>query len=270
MVFSLIVISTAIAVFMGLAFGLALFLTLVLSGVFNLRLLISYSLLSILALSIVMVPWSQVKSALAPAGAPDAISVGASSTGNIISNFNADKEFHEALMTQLALLNLGGELPPNSGLPIANENRIFGTPIYSPEQTCGRFLTHLEPDALWGKINTEFRDRCVPWPTLALVSVANSASKFLFPLAGLALLVSLVLAVSLGKKLRPLVLPAFIITLPYILMDASISRYGALIIPLGAVLLVELLAPRTSLIDLHSGKLPDIQSEVKVFHPGNS
>jgi len=270
MVFSLIVISTAIAVFMGLAFGLALFLTLVLSGVFNLRLLISYSLLSILALSIVMVPWSQVKSALAPDGAPDAISVGASSTGNIISNFNADKEFHEALMTQLALLNLGGELPPNSGLPIANENRIFGTPIYSPEQTCGRFLTHLEPDALWGKINTEFRDRCVPWPTLALVSVANSASKFLFPLAGLALLVSLVLAVSLGKKLRPLVLPAFIITLPYILMDASISRYGALIIPLGAVLLVELLAPRTSLIDLHSGKLPDIQSEVKVFHPGNS
>ena len=270
MIFSLIMLSTAIAVFMGLAFGLALFLTLVLSGVINLRLLISYSLLSILAIAIVMVPWSQVKSALAPDGAPDAISVGASSTTSIISNFNADKEFREALLTQLALLNLGGELPPTSGLPIANENRIFGTPTYSPDHACGRFLTHLEPDALWGKINTEFRDRCVPWPTLALVSAANSISQFLFPLTGLALLVSLVLAVSLGKRLRPLVLPAFIITLPYILMDASISRYGALIIPLGAVLLVELLAPRTSLIDLHSGKVPDIQSEIKVSNPGNS
>jgi len=269
MVFSLILLSTAIAVFMGLAFGLALFMTLVLSGVLNLRLLISYSLLSILALSMVMVPWSQVKSTLAPAGVPDAISVAASSTSNIISNFNADREFHEALMTQLALLNLGGELPPNSGLPIANENRIFGTPIYSRDQTCGRFLTFLEPDDLWGKINTEFKDRCVPQPTLSLISRANSVFQFLFPLTGLALLVALVLAARVAKKLRPIVLPAFVITLPYLVMDASISRYGALVVPLGAVLLVELLGSKTTLIGLHHGKVSDVQPEVKGSNQGS-
>jgi hypothetical protein len=33
-------------------------------------------------------------------------------------------------------------------------------------------------------------------------------------------------------------------------MDASISRYGALIVPLGAILLVELLAPKAMLRDM--------------------
>jgi hypothetical protein len=37
-------------------------------------------------------------------------------------------------------------------------------------------------------------------------------------------------------------------------MDASISRYGALIVPLGAILLVELLVPKALLRDMSSEK----------------
>jgi len=270
MIFTLIALSTAIAVFIGLAFGLALFLTLILSSVFNLRLLISYSLLSLFALSLVVVPWYLVKSTLAPAGSSDAVEWAIGKVNSVSSTFNADKEISEALATQLALLNLGGEFAPTSDLPASHENRIFGTPIYGPTNVCGRFLIPMEADALWGKINTDYTSRCVPWPTLAIVSGANSISQVLLPLTGVALLVTLVLAVPLGKKLRPIILPAFIITLPYILMDSSISRYGALTIPLGAVLLVELLAPKTSLLDLHSDKVADIEPEVKGSHPANS
>jgi hypothetical protein len=270
MIFSLFVLSTAVAVFLGLAFGLALFLTLVLSGVLKLRLLISYSLLSLFALSLVAVPWYLVKSTFAPEGSPDAFSWASSATTNVISDFSPDKELSEALLTQLALINLGGDFAPTSGLPVSHENRIFGTPIYGPTNVCGRFLVHMEVDELWGKINTDYTSRCVPWPTLALVSGVNSISQFVFPLTGVALLTALVLAVRLAKKLRPVIFPAFIITLPYIVMDASISRYGALLVPLGAVLLVELLAPKTSLLDLHSSKVADSESEVKGSHRANS
>jgi hypothetical protein len=252
----LIGFSTVTAVFMGLAFGLTLLLTLVMCGVINIRLLASYSLISVFSFLIVMVPWSHIKSTYAPAGSPDAIEMGSSSTATAVLNFNPDKEFHEVLLTQLALINLGGELPPVSGLPIANENRIFGTPIYSPDQSCGRFLTSLDPDSLWGQINTDYESRCVHWLPLSALSKVNSITQFLFPLSGLALLVVLILSAQFGKKTRPIVFPAFIITLPYIVMDASISRYGALVIPLGAVLLFELISPKASLLDNYTDLAP--------------
>lgn len=236
----LLFLSTMTAVFIGLAIGLALFATLVFSGVLNLKLLISYSILSILAFALVMVPWSQVKSSQAPDGAPDALSMGAFNTESTLSNFNPEKEFYEGFLTQAALLNLGGEFPPISGLAIANENRIFGAPIYSLDQACGRFLTGEDPDSLWGKIETSYRDRCVPLVTLNVISLANRVGQFFYPIVGLALLTSFIMSLGLRRTLLPLVLPAFLVTLPYIVMDASISRYGALIIPLGSVLLFEL------------------------------
>jgi hypothetical protein len=69
-----------------------------------------------------------------------------------------------------------------------------------------------------------------------------------------ALLVTLVLSISFRSHLRPIILPAFLITLPYIVMDASISRYGVLIVPLGAILLVELLAPKDLLGEISVNK----------------
>lgn len=244
LVFVLLLLSTLTAVFIGLAFGLALFATLVFSGVFNIKLLVSYSVLSILAFALVMVPWSQIKSAEAPPGAPDAIEMGAFNTGSTLTNFNPEKEFYEALLTQAALLNLGGEFPPLSGLGVANENRVFGAPTYSHDHVCGRFLTGQDPDTLWGEIETAYTDRCVPFRTLDLISFANRVAQFLYPLTGVALLVTLVLSISFRSHLRPIILPAFLITLPYIVMDASISRYGVLIVPLGAALLMELIYPR--------------------------
>jgi hypothetical protein len=238
--FTLILLSTLVAVFLGLAFGLALFATLVFTGVLNLRLLLSYSTLSILAFIMVMIPWSQIKSTEAPSDALDALEMGAFNTSSTLANFNPEKEFYEALLTQAALINLGGEFPPISGLGVANENRIFGAPVYSTDHACGRFLTGQDPDSLWGKIDTSYRDRCVPLQTLNVISNVNRVSQFLYPLTGLALLVTLGLSIGVAPRLRPLIFPAFLITLPYIVMDASISRYGALIIPLGAVFLFEL------------------------------
>jgi len=249
LIFILLIVSTSTAVFMGLAFGMTLFVTLIIAKVFELKLLVSYALLSAIAFAAVMIPWSQIKAANAPAGAYDAVSMAAFNTQNTLSSFNFDKEFHEAFQTQAALLNLGGEFPPISGLGIANENRIFGTPSYSPDNACGRFLTGVDPDWLWGKIETTYRDRCVPQTTLAMISSVNSASKFFFPLTGLALLVTFVLSLSYRPHLRPIVIPAFLITLPYLVMDGSISRYGVLTVPLGAILLVELLKPRLLLGD---------------------
>jgi hypothetical protein len=246
LVFVLLLTSTITAVFIGLAFGLTLFATLVFSRVFNVKLLAAYSGLSLLAFVLVMAPWSQIKGEMAPKDSLDAISMATFSTVKTINNFSLEKEFYEAVLTQAALLNLGGEFPPVSGLGIANENRIFGSPIYTPDQACGRFLTGVDPDSLWGKIETSYRDRCVPLQTLSLVSSANQMGQLMYPLVGIALLTSLVLSLGLRPRLRPIIYPAFIVTLPYILMDSSISRYGALIIPLGAVLLVHLVFPRIS------------------------
>jgi hypothetical protein len=240
LIFALFLLSTLTAVFIGLAFGLALFATLIFSGVWKLKLLVTYSALSILAFSLVMVPWSQIKSAQAPANAFDAVEMAAFNTQATLTNFNPEKEFYEAFSTQAAILNLGGEFPPVSGLGIANENRIFGAPIYSLDQACGRFLTGVDPDTLWGKIETNYRDRCVPLQTLNLISFVNRWAQFFYPLVGLALLVTLVISIRPKSRYGPLVFPAFLVTLPYVVMDASISRYGALIIPLGALLLMEL------------------------------
>jgi hypothetical protein len=240
LIFGLFLFSTLTAVFIGLAFGLALFATLVLSGVWKLKLLVSYSALSIVAFSIVMVPWSQIKSAQAPVNAFDAVEMAAFNTQATLTNFNPEKEFYEAFSTQAAILNLGGEFPPISGLGIANENRIFGSPIYSADHACGRFLTGVDPDSLWGKIETNYRDRCVPQQTLSLISFVNRWAQFFYPLVGLALLVTLVISIRPKSRYGPLIFPAFLVTLPYVVMDASISRYGALIIPLGALLLLEL------------------------------
>jgi hypothetical protein len=262
LVFVLLLLSTLTAVFIGLAFGLALFATLVFSGVFNIKLLVSYSVLSILAFSLVMVPWSQIKSAEAPVGAPDAIELGALNTGYVLTNFNPEKEYYEAFLTQAALLNLGGEFPPMSGLAVANENRIFGTPAYSHDHVCGRFLTGQDPDTLWGKIETTYRDRCVPSRTLDLISFANRVAVYFYPLTGVALLVTLVLCISFRSHLRPIILPAFLITLPYIVMDASISRYGVLTVPLGAVLLGELIKPGHLLETKMKSKSNDKSDEV--------
>ena len=263
LVFVLLLLSTLTAVFIGLAFGLALFATLVFSGVFNIKLLVSYSVLSILAFALVMIPWSQIKSSEAPVGAPDAIEMGAFNTGSTLNNFNPEKEFYEALLTQASLLNLGGEFPPISGLGVANENRIFGTPTYSHDHVCGRFLTGQDPDTLWGEIETTYTDRCVPFRTLDLISFANRVAQFFYPLTGVALLVTLVLSISFRSHLRPIILPAFLITLPYIVMDASISRYGALIVPLGAILMVELLAPKDLLRELSLGKSSSIEANLE-------
>jgi hypothetical protein len=105
-------------------------------------------------------------------------------------------------------------------------------------------LTGQDPDTLWGEIETTYTDRCVPYRTLDLISFANRVAQFFYPLTGVALLVTLVLSISFRSHLRPIILPAFLITLPYIVMDASISRYGVLIVPLGAALLIELIYPR--------------------------
>jgi 4-amino-4-deoxy-L-arabinose transferase-like glycosyltransferase len=244
LIFVLLLLATLTAVFIGLAFGLALFATLVFSGVWKLKLLVSYSALSILAFSLVMVPWSQIKSSQAPEEASDAVEMAAFNTEATLTNFNLEKEFYEAIFTQASLLNLGGEFPPISGLGIANENRIFGAPVYSTDHACGRFLTGVDPDTLWGKIETRYRDRCVPLQTLNLISFVNRFAQLFYPFVGLALLTALTISIRPKSILGPLVFPAFLVTLPYLVMDASISRYGALLIPLGAVLLMELTSSR--------------------------
>jgi hypothetical protein len=51
-------------------------------------------------------------------------------------------------------------------------------------------------------------------------------------------------------------------------MDASISRYGVLLVPMGAILLVELLAPKALLRDMSSEK--ETQDEILDSDPANS
>ena len=249
LVFSLLLLSTLTAVFLGLAFGLALFATLVFSGVLKPKLLLTYSVLASLGLILVMIPWMQIKSANAPDGAPDSLAIGAGTATQIAANLDPEKEVYEFIQTQAALLNLGGEFPPSSGLGIANENRIFGSPAYSPDHSCGRFLTGVEPDSLWGPIETSYRDRCVPLQTLSVISTVNRLSHAFYPITGLALLLSFLISIRFVPNLRPVVLPAFLVLSPYVFLDASISRYGALIIPLGCILALELIQPRRFFAD---------------------
>jgi len=239
--FSLIALSSITAVFMGLAVGLALFATLVLSGVLKLKLLFLYSVVALTSFAIVTVPWLQIKASQSPAGTSSSLNIGASSALVIVQNFSLEKEVNELIQTQAALLNLGGEFPSSLGFKIANENRIFGAPTYSADHKCGRFLTELEPDLLWGKIETSYDERCVRYLPLALISLINLSGIFLYPLTGLSLIVALGMGISINVRLRPIILPAFIVTTPYLLLDASISRYGALVLALGSLVLVELL-----------------------------
>jgi 4-amino-4-deoxy-L-arabinose transferase-like glycosyltransferase len=249
LVFSLLLLSTLTAVFLGLAFGLALFATLVFSGVLKPKLLLTYSVLASLGLILVMIPWLQIKGANAPEGAPDSLAIGAGTATQIAANLDPEKEVYEFIQTQAALLNLGGEFPPSSGLGIANENRIFGSPAYSPDHSCGRFLTGVEPDSLWGPIETSYRDRCVPLQTLSVISTVNRLSHAFYPITGLALLLSFLISLRFVPNLRPVVFPAFLVLSPYLFLDASISRYGALIIPLGCILALELIQPRRFFAD---------------------
>jgi len=87
----------------------------------------------------------------------------------------------------------------------------------------------------------------VPFRTLSLITMANRIAQAFYPLVGLALLFSLLLSFRFVPRIRPLILPAFIVLSPYLLLDASISRYGALILPLGALLLVELISRKSGL-----------------------
>jgi hypothetical protein len=249
MVFSLLFFSTITAVFIGLAFGLALFGTLIAVGFFRLRSIVTYASLGAIAFMLVMLPWSQIKSISAPPTAGDSLEIGSSSAASLLQNFNPEKELHELVLTQAALLNLGGELPHlQEGIGIANENRIFGAPVYTIDHKCGRFLTHLEPDNLWGKIETSYNNRCVLGIPLQLISFVNKASHLLYPLVGISIVFALLLSFRFAENLRPLLIPSFLVLTPYLLLDASISRYGALIIPLGCVLLIELFSSTQKLV----------------------
>jgi hypothetical protein len=239
-VFLLILISTSTAVFIGMAISLALFVTLIASGIMNARIFIATLLLTAVSFSSVMIPWSQIKSSYAPPGSQESLAIGAQAAESFLGNFNLTNEGNQFVLVLGALLNLGGELAPTSGLGIANENSIFGAPTYSSDHACGRFLHAGPADALWGKaLTTNYQDRCVPQSTLSVISKLNVISQVLFPAVGLAILFSLLLSLRLVPKLRSLAVPAILVISPYLLLDLSISRYGALIIPLGGVLLVE-------------------------------
>ena len=237
----LVFISTSTAVFIGMAISLALLGALAVSGIMTARIFVTPLVLMAVSFSAVMIPWSQIKSSQAPPGAQESLAIGTQAAESVLKNFNLANEGNQFVLVLAALLNLGGELPPSSGLGIANENAIFGAPTYSPDQACGRFLHDGPADGLWGKpITTHYQERCVPQLTLSLISRVNGISRFLFPVVGLAILFSLLLSLRLAPKLRPLVVPAILVLSPYLLLDLSISRYGALIIPLGSVLLVQL------------------------------
>jgi hypothetical protein len=243
LIFALIFISTITAVFIGMSIALALLATLLVSRVLPPKSLVALLLVSGSAFALVMTPWSQIKASEAPE-ASSAIQIGASAAASLFQGFDPAKEAQDLIHTQAALLNLGGELPP-SGLRIANENIIFGAPVYQSDNYCGRFLHIGTADGLWGTIETNYTDRCVPLRTLSLISLVNRISHLFYPLVGLALLFSLFLSYRFIPKLRLVVLPAFIVISPYLLLDAAISRYGALIIPLGSLLLVELVAHKS-------------------------
>jgi hypothetical protein len=243
MVFTLISFATITAVFLGLAFGMAVFVSLVMSGFFRIRVLWMYATASVLAFAVVIAPWSLIKDSQAPSDSLDAVSMAVFNTEKSLASFSLERELYEGLLTQSALLNLGGEFPPVSGLQVGNENRIFGTPIFSLDHSCGRFLTAQSPDSLWGPIQTDYTSRCVSPEVMSFISIINSIGQVFYPAVGLALVWSLLLSIRFFTFLRPIILPAFLVTLPYILMDASISRYGALVIPLGAIMLAEIFSP---------------------------
>ena len=255
LIFALITLSTLTAVFMGMAIALALIVTLVILKAIPTKSLAVMLGISALGFALVMIPWSQFKSIEAPS-ATSSIQIGADAATSLIQGFDPGKEVQELIQTQAALLNLGGELPPLSGLSVANENKIFGAPVYELTKLCGRFLHDGPADELWGKIETNYSDRCVPLPTLSLISLVNRISHLFYPLVGLSLLFSLLLSYRFIPKLRFAILPAFVVLTPYLLLDASISRYGALVIPLGSVLLVELLSRKAPTSPLSVGN-PD-------------
>jgi hypothetical protein len=244
LIFVLIIVSTLTAVFIGMAMALSLLTTLIVSRVIPAKSLAVIVAVSSVGFATVMIPWNHIKTNEAPSS-KSSIQIGANAAASIITTPDLAKEAQELIQTQAALLNLGGELPPLSGLRIANENTIFGAPVYELIKHCGRFLHAGAADDLWGKIETNYNGRCVPLPPLSLISLVNRVSHLFYPLVGLALLISLFLSYRFAPMLRPAVLPAFVVLSPYLLLDASISRYGALIIPLGSVLLVELIAHKS-------------------------
>ena len=241
----LVLFATLTAVFIGLAFSLAIFATLIFSGIWRPRVIATAIFVSAVSFTLVMVPWSQVKSSQSPPGSAESLNIGVGAATALVQNFNIANEAQQFTQVLAALLNLGGELPPSSGLIIANENVVFGSPGYSESHSCGRFLHAGPADSLWGPISTDFANRCVPQIGLSLISTANQLVYPLYPIVGLSLLFSMLLSLRIVPSLRPLTSIAFIALLPYLLLDLSISRYGALIIPLGSVLLVEVFVGRS-------------------------
>jgi hypothetical protein len=241
LIVALILFSTLTAVFMGMAMALALFATVAILRILSFKSILIILVASGLSFTLIMAPWIQIKMSEAPS-ATSSLQIGANAATSLLQEVDPGQEAQELIQTMAALLNLGGELPPVSGLRIANENIIFGAPVYQQDQYCGRFLHAGSADELWGEIKTSYEDRCVPLRTLALISVVNRVSHLFYPLVGLGLLVSMFLSLRLLPRLRPLILPTLAVLSPYLLLDLSISRYGALIIPLGSVLLVELIA----------------------------
>jgi hypothetical protein len=241
-ILTLVSISTLTAVHIGLSIALAIFITVILSRAVSIRAIATSTLLSLIAVTLVLLSWSQVRENYAPPASQNATQIGSDLAGSLFQNFNLTNDLDRLLIVQLAVLNLTKEEQSGYDLGIAFENRLYGSPIYSPEEICGRIIP--VPVAI-SEIRTSFADRCVPQTLLSAHTLIGKVSHPFYPVTGLILIFALMLSIRHNPALRYLVLPAFLITLPYFLSFGAISRYGVMAIPLACILLFELFSRRT-------------------------
>lgn len=109
---------------------------------------------------------------------------------------------------------------------LSGEAKIFGATRFQDVHVCG--LLYPGPGSFPEFVAQYTNLPCIPWNAVNLISLIGKVTGVvLFPLAGLGTLVLFIWTIFQRKEKWIILLPGILILLPYILLGAGISRYGA-------------------------------------------
>jgi hypothetical protein len=127
-----------------------------------------------------------------------------------------------------------------NGIPtqtLSGEAKIFGASRFEESHLCG--LLYPGPGDFPAYVSEYTKFSCLPWGVVKFVSyIGKITGLLLFPVAGLCTLLLFIWTIFQKRETWLLLIPVSLIELPYILLGAGISRYGAPIFPLSILALM--------------------------------
>jgi hypothetical protein len=122
---------------------------------------------------------------------------------------------------------------------LSGEAKIFGASRFEESHTCG--LLYPGPGKFPEYVSEFTNFTCLPWGAVKMVSFLGKITGFLlFPAAGLSTVILFVWTIFQRRNYWLFLLPVSLIELPYIMVGAGISRYGAPIFAFGVLALVNM------------------------------